>query len=264
MGNMLEPEKEGAWGGALIVPEDFARIKAAGFDTVRIPVRWHNKTKQETPWTVDPAWMDRVQTVVDEALAADLNVILNSHHFDPIFEDPAGVAEWHGAVWKQIAERFAAARTDMGAVVTFTGVVRDVAGDLQGMEIEPYAGTPEKALDKIARANVDAAARHLVIPGAVRSLAPLPALTPHEVRHDGQLLNDPANPYWGRYEGDEDTRRKPAYHNGTAWTWFLPQFCEALVCAWPSDPGAVEAAKGYLGSVAGLMNEGCLGQVPEI
>ena len=30
------------------------------------------------------------------------------------------------------------------------------------------------------------------------------------------------------------------------------------------DPGAVEAAKGYLGSVAGLMNEGCFGQVPEI
>jgi len=118
--------------------------------------------------------------------------------------------------------------------------------------------------DKIARANVDAAARHLVIPGAVRSLAPLPALTPPEVRHDGQLLNDPANPYWGRYEGDEDTRRKPAYHNGTAWTWFLPQFCEALVRAWPSDPDAVEAAKGYLGSVAGLMNDGCLGQLPEL
>ena len=118
--------------------------------------------------------------------------------------------------------------------------------------------------DSIARANVDAAARHLLVPGAVRSLAPLPALMPHEVRHDGKLLNDPANPYWGRYEGDEDTCRKPAYHNGTAWTWFLPQFCEALVRAWPSDPGAVEAAKGYLGSVAGLMNDGCLGQVPEI
>ncbi|MFL3665488.1 MAG: amylo-alpha-1,6-glucosidase, partial [Verrucomicrobiota bacterium] len=116
----------------------------------------------------------------------------------------------------------------------------------------------------VARANVDAATRHLLVPGAVRSLASLPAHTPHEVWHDGELLNDPANPYWGRYEGDEDMRRKPAYHNGTAWTWFLPQFCEALVRAWPSDPSAVEAAKGYLGSIAGLMNVGCLGQVPEI
>ncbi|WP_370047550.1 MULTISPECIES: molybdenum cofactor biosynthesis protein MoaE [Salipiger] len=48
------------------------------------------------------------------------------------------------------AERFAAGRTDLGAVVTFTGVVRDVAGGLEGMEIEHYPGMTEKALTKIA------------------------------------------------------------------------------------------------------------------
>ena len=70
-----------------------------------------------------------------------------------------------------------------------------------------------------ARSTVDAALRHLVIPGALRSLAPLPVTPPLPIHGPGgQLLNDPANPYWGRYEGDEDTRRKPAYHNGTAWT----------------------------------------------
>ncbi|MEW4449452.1 glycoside hydrolase family 5 protein [Qipengyuania sp. JC766] len=106
MGNSLEPEREGSWGGKPIAADDFARIKAAGFDTVRIPVRWHNKTAPASPWTVDPEWMDRVQTVVDQALAADLNVILNSHHFEPIHDDPLATAEWHGAVWRQIAERF--------------------------------------------------------------------------------------------------------------------------------------------------------------
>ncbi|MBX7495765.1 glycoside hydrolase family 5 protein [Qipengyuania sp. 6B39] len=107
LGNTLEPEFEGSWGGAPVAAEDFTRIKAAGFDTVRIPVRWHNKTLAEAPWTVEESWMNRVQQVVDEALAAGLNVILNSHHFDPIHEDPLGTAEWHGAVWTQIAERFA-------------------------------------------------------------------------------------------------------------------------------------------------------------
>ena len=34
-------------------------------------------------------------------------------------------------------------------------------------------------------------------------------------------------PYWPHYAGDEDTRRKPAYHNGTAWGWMFPSFCEA-------------------------------------
>ncbi|GAB5348368.1 glycoside hydrolase family 5 protein [Alteriqipengyuania sp. 357] len=106
MGNTLETMQEAEWGGEKVGPKDFERIRAAGFETVRIPVRWHNKTLQQAPWTVDEAWMDRVQAVVDQALAADLNVILNSHHFDPIHEDPLAVAEWHGAVWAQIADRF--------------------------------------------------------------------------------------------------------------------------------------------------------------
>ena len=116
----------------------------------------------------------------------------------------------------------------------------------------------------LAKRSVLAAIRHLVVPGAVRSLAPLPSAQPHAVEHNGQLLNDPANPYWGRYEGDEDTRRKPAYHNGTAWTWFLPQLCEAILRAWPGDDNAAKAAKSYLSSSATLLKEGCAGQLPEI
>ena len=107
MGNSLEPEQEGSWGGEPITAQDFAIIKAAGFDTVRIPVRWHNKSLSQAPYRVDAAWMARVQEVVDQALAADLKVILNSHHFDPIHDDPLGVAEWHGGVWQQIAALFA-------------------------------------------------------------------------------------------------------------------------------------------------------------
>ncbi|MXO85842.1 cellulase family glycosylhydrolase [Altererythrobacter aurantiacus] len=106
LGNTLEPETEGAWGGARATKSDFERIAAAGFETVRIPVRWHNKSSSKAPYTVDEAWMDRVQQIVDWALAADLDVILNSHHFDPIHETPLAVAEWHGGVWAQIAERF--------------------------------------------------------------------------------------------------------------------------------------------------------------
>ncbi|SDX84777.1 molybdenum cofactor biosynthesis protein MoaE [Citreimonas salinaria] len=49
------------------------------------------------------------------------------------------------------AAGFADGRHDMGAVVTFTGIVRDVtSGDLQAMEIEHYPGMTEKALTAIA------------------------------------------------------------------------------------------------------------------
>ena len=47
-------------------------------------------------------------------------------------------------------ERFATRQTGMGAVVTFTGIVRDVAGGLEHMEIEHYPGMTEKALGGIA------------------------------------------------------------------------------------------------------------------
>jgi molybdopterin synthase catalytic subunit len=47
----------------------------------------------------------------------------------------------------QEAARFASGHTDMGAVVTFTGIVRDVADGLEAMEIEHYPGMTEKALE---------------------------------------------------------------------------------------------------------------------
>lgn len=49
-----------------------------------------------------------------------------------------------------------AAQAGAGAVVSFTGLVRDLAGGLSRMEIEHYPGMTEKALRKIAE---EAAAR---------------------------------------------------------------------------------------------------------
>jgi starch synthase (maltosyl-transferring) len=112
---------------------------------------------------------------------------------------------------------------------------------------------------------VEAALRYLVVPGGLRSLAPLPVVPPLPiVGPDGRVLNNPTEPYSGRYEGDEDTSRKLAYHNGTAWVWTLPGFCEVLVKAWDFSPASLAAAKAYLLSLDVLLNENCLGQLPEI
>jgi len=116
-----------------------------------------------------------------------------------------------------------------------------------------------------ARRAVEAATRHLLVPGAMRTLAPLPVHTALPARSaTGVALNDPTQPYCGRYEGDEDTRRKPAYHNGTAWPWWLATYCEALVLAHDGDPQARRAARAILGSSARMLGSDCLGQLPEI
>jgi len=106
------------------------------------------------------------------------------------------------------------------------------------------------------------ACEQLLIPGAIRSLADRPVHRPTPVHNDGQLLNDPNHPYWGQYTGDEDTRRKPAYHNGTAWTWPFPSYAEALVMVYGEK--ARGTALAILGSASDVINNGCLRQSPEV
>jgi predicted glycogen debranching enzyme len=116
--------------------------------------------------------------------------------------------------------------------------------------------------DKTICRRILKACQALLVPGAIRSLADRPVQFPIDVRHDGRLLNDPHLPYWGRYTGDEDTHRKPAYHNGTAWTWPFPSFCEAWTLAY-GDSG-IAAARAWLSSGVELINSHCVGHVPEI
>lgn len=106
------------------------------------------------------------------------------------------------------------------------------------------------------------ACQTLLVPGAIRSLADRPVQRPLAVRHNGRLINDPHNPYQGRYTGDEDTRRKPAYHNGTAWTWQFPSYCEAWMLRYGDEGKAT--ARALLYSSIDLIRTGCLGHIPEI
>ena len=92
------------------------------------------------------------------------------------------------------------------------------------------------------RAIVEAAAE-LAVPGAMRSLS----------------SSDPK--YRGVYAGDEDTCRKQAYHNGTAWAWTFPTFVEAALMLGLVD---AKSALAMLASSVELLNAGALGQICEI
>ena len=116
--------------------------------------------------------------------------------------------------------------------------------------------------DHPAARAVVASSERLLVPGAIRTLAP--GRVRYELPIDGPSgrLNDPARPYWGRYEGDEDTRRKPAYHNGTAWPWPFPSYAEALVLVYGDS--AREAAASLLSTALPLLEADCVGHLPEI
>ena len=107
------------------------------------------------------------------------------------------------------------------------------------------------------------AASELLIPGAIRSLADQKVSFELPVRSgNGVLLNQPDHPYMGKYEGDEDTCRKAAYHNGTAWTWIAPSYPEAYFMTFGNF--GKKTAKAILSSAETLFHTGCIGQLPEI
>ncbi len=106
-GNHLESPKENGWGGKRLDPADFRNIADAGFQTVRIPVRWDSHAGSAPDHAIDPAWIDRVALLVDSALDSGLNVILDSHNFEGLHADPAAHRDELAALWTQIGARFA-------------------------------------------------------------------------------------------------------------------------------------------------------------
>ena len=87
------------------------------------------------------------------------------------------------------------------------------------------------------------ATEELLVPGGVRSL------------NAGHPL------YRGVYAGDEDTVRKPAYHNGTVWAWPFPLYAEALV---ETGSCSKEVALSLLAGAVENLNSGCLCHLSEI
>ena len=110
LGNVLEAPVEGAWAPAA-QEYYFDDYKSRGFTTVRIPVRWDNHTQPNAPFTIDPAFMTRVQQVVVWSLSRNLTTIINAHHDDWVNSEAHYEAKLprYLAIWAQVAAAFAAA-----------------------------------------------------------------------------------------------------------------------------------------------------------
>ncbi len=116
--------------------------------------------------------------------------------------------------------------------------------------------------DPKMKLSVIESASMLLVPGSIRSLADREVSYRLPVCNNGHLLNDPSAPYRGRYCGPEDDSRKVAYHNGTAWGWVFPSYCEALLSV--GGESQRERALAILGSVAFMADKGVPGQLPEV
>ena len=73
-----ELDSETSWCGVKTTEEMILAVKAAGFNTVRVPVSWHDHVDDNNK--ISDVWLDRVQEVVDYAYKNGMYVILNIHH----------------------------------------------------------------------------------------------------------------------------------------------------------------------------------------
>ncbi len=106
LSNALEAPNEGEW-GVTLKEEYFKVIKDASFDSIRIPISWSTHALKEPPYTIEEAFLDRVEWAVKNAIKNDLYVMLNVQHYRELMNDPNDyhVDRFLG-LWKQIAERF--------------------------------------------------------------------------------------------------------------------------------------------------------------
>lgn len=102
---------ETAWGNPVVNKQLIEGVKAAGFNTIRLPVTWDAHIDDEG--NIDENWLNRVQEVVDYIIDADLYCVLNVHHdggtdgwLEASDDCIKNSGERFEGLWTNIAERF--------------------------------------------------------------------------------------------------------------------------------------------------------------
>ncbi|HON53305.1 MAG TPA: cellulase family glycosylhydrolase [Bacteroidales bacterium] len=105
LGNAYEATGLGEWG---VNPDStyFVDIAQKGFASIRIPARWSAHALTQAPYTIHQYFMDTIEWAVKQSLKNGLYVVLDMHHYEEMFQEPAAHKERYLAMWEQIAEHF--------------------------------------------------------------------------------------------------------------------------------------------------------------
>lgn len=210
LGGALEAPNEGDWGYTVRV-EDLQRIKDAGFDSVRLPVRWSAHAMTRAPYTIDPALIDRVKEIVAEADAIGLKIIVDLHHFDALMEAPDAQYERLFAMWRQIADAFEGAPDSL--ILELINEPRDK------MSVARTDAVNQALLDIVRERHPDrwvivGSAQWGTLPALLKSDPPeddriiltFHSYQPYDFTHQGAFFADPPPPTGREWGSDEEYR----------------------------------------------------------
>ncbi|MEV0233600.1 cellulase family glycosylhydrolase [Nonomuraea sp. NPDC050786] len=121
LGNQLEANADGypgetAWGNPTVTQALIDKVKAAGFNTIRIPVSYLRYIGSGPDYTISSSWLNRIQEVVNYAYNRGMYVVLNIHGdgyktipYSWLICDAADqttIKAKYQKTWQQIASRF--------------------------------------------------------------------------------------------------------------------------------------------------------------
>lgn len=134
------------WGQPVTTQAMIDGMKAAGFDTLRVPVAWTNAMHyDEGDYTINQSYLDRVGEIIDYAINADMFVIVNDHWdggwwgmFGSATEATREAAmELYTEMWRQIAEEYG----DKSYKLIFESGNEEVGNRLNDKDVCPDSGS---------------------------------------------------------------------------------------------------------------------------
>jgi endoglucanase len=121
LGNSLEANTTGipsetAWNNPVVTQALIDRVKASGFNTIRIPIAYLGHIGAAPDYTVSSAWLTRIKEVVDYAHSRGMYVLINMHAdgYKSVTgawlicdaSDQTTIKAKYQKVWQQIATKF--------------------------------------------------------------------------------------------------------------------------------------------------------------
>ena len=167
IGNSLEvPGSETGWGNPLVTQTLVNAVKAAGFNTIRIPCAWDSYADQST-YEISSTWLARVAEVVNYGLNNNMYVILNSHWDNgwleehPFYANQDAVNAKQEAYWTQIANYF----ESYGSNLIFAGTneVRADYGEPTSEYIEVQESYNQTFVDAVRSTGGNNTNRNLIV-----------------------------------------------------------------------------------------------------
>jgi endoglucanase len=104
-GNGFDAPSEGAW-GVVLEEKHFQMAKQAGFDHVRLPVRFSAHAQKAAPFTIEETFFQRIDWALDLAAQNGLAIIVDLHHYEELMTDPKAHTLRLVSLWQQIAARY--------------------------------------------------------------------------------------------------------------------------------------------------------------